>query len=594
MTASRAVRSSLTSRLTPRLPPSALSRLRDELDRLTTEAPLSAYAIPDSVRYDARALVPDNHSARPGAVVRSVGTSRRVFVLNSSFAPDEISGLSYRIKALSSNDGINSVVVANPMEDADVDGDMSENQTVLSSFMEEGMMRESKYDEKDPLYGRGETKEYIKNIADERYGERFGMPYVSAGYDARRAYEQFTCDASSKLKLDAQLLTPVMELAEAMRGDFETNERQSESKVPVITLPNGFVSDAGYVMLSGSYALTTDATSYRMLNPLRGLTFDPVGLSYALPRCGREFHQESIARHSKGCAFLLALAGYEADASDLVSTGLATHHIGSPHKLNTLERSLMDINSYEGQRVKRDPRKYYGHEHEGVADVNLPYRNVAVGNVIQFISEYDAAGADEYGCYLKNDLDEDERLYIRENDPTLRMPEDRIQMYGALVSPLVDWAATFSAVFEKDDGGVEGIMERLREIASRKARYEGKLGYEEDVAVAEQAEIFVSSMEQRSPLALEVTHRLLLLGALEDGETSWRSCAEREKRAQLNLMTMKDGDFARWAESGKGVGLTGMRGKASLIRETEDVFTGWKHGSVKEVTRDEIDEIIGS
>ena len=514
-------------------------------------------------------------------------------MLNSALTPTEIQGLSYRIKALSSNDGINSVILANPIEDADLDGDMSENVTVLPAFMEEGLMKESKYDDKG-LYGRGASKEYVKSAVDTMYGNRlFGMPYVSSGYDARQVYESGTTNQPSS-ELETQLLQPVMELAEAMRGEYIQTERLSHSKVPVITVPHGFVSDGGYVMLSGSYALTTDATSYRMLHPLRGLSFDPVGLSYALPRCGREFHQQSVMQHSWGCALLLALTGYEADAADLVSTGLATHYIGSPHKLNTLERSLMNINSYDGQRVKRDPRKYYGHEHENTSDVNYEYRNVAVGNVVQFVSEYDAAGADEYGCYLKNDLDEDKQLYIRENDPTLRFDEDRIQLYGEIVSPLVNWAATFESVFV-EDGGVEGIMERLREIASEKVKYQGKIGYEEDVAVAEQAEYFVSCMEQRSPLALEVTYRLLQLGAVEDEETSsWRSCADREKKAQLNLMTMKDGDFVKWAQSGKGVGLTSMQGKASLIRETEDVFDGWKHGSVKDVTKDEIEEIIGS
>jgi hypothetical protein len=186
-------------------------------------------------------------------------------------------------------------------------------------------------------------------------------------------------------------------------------------------------------------------------------------------------------------------------------------------------------------------------------------------------------------------LDDEQQLFIKERDPSLTMPEDRIQIYGELVSPLVSWAATFSSAWEEDS--VEGIMERLREIASTKAEYEGKPGYEEDVAVAEQAQYFVSSMEQRSPLALKVTYELLCRGADED--ETLRSCMQREKSSQMKLFSEEDGDFIRWAQSGQGVGLTRMQGKASLIREQESVFTGWKHASVRNVSSDEVAEILG-
>ena len=506
--------------------------------------------------------------------------------MNSSFTPDELSGLAYRISALSSNDAINSVVVANPLEDADRDSNMSENDTALPYFMEDGGLRESKLDTKD-VWGKEQSKPFVKSLLDQAYGEKLGMPYVSSGYDARQLYSSGMC--SQKSQLEVELLKPIMDLTDAMRGDFDQTEHQSYSKVPIISMCHGLTTDAGYALLSGSYALTTDASAYRILNPMRGLTLDPVGLSYLLPRCGQEFAQKSVTEHAWGCALLMALVGYEANAADLVSTGLATHYIGGPHKLNMLERGLMDLNSYDCQRLKRNPRKYYGHEHEySGPDVNSEYRNVAVANLIQNISEYDAAGADEYGVYLKDELDEEGRLFLKEKDPSLRMSDERIQMYGELVSPLVSWAATLESVWKEQS--VEGIMEKLREIAATKSEFEGKSECEEDVVVAEQADYFVACMTQRSPLALQVTYALLC-EARDDDETL-KSCMEREKRAQTNLMLKRDGDFAKWAESGQGVGLVNMEGKASLIRQQEGVFSEWKHRSVTDVTEDEVREIV--
>jgi hypothetical protein len=73
----------------------------------------------------------------PGAVVRSIGTCRKVFLLNSALTPPEIDGLAYRVGVMSANGGINSILIGNPIEDSDRDGDMTENATVLPGFMEE-------------------------------------------------------------------------------------------------------------------------------------------------------------------------------------------------------------------------------------------------------------------------------------------------------------------------------------------------------------------------------------------------------------------------------------------------------------------------
>jgi enoyl-CoA hydratase/carnithine racemase len=583
------------SRLSPKLSPSALAQLGNSMEQALTGAPSSVYSIPESVRFDPFVLTNKsgtsshpfeeetgtNVRSNPGAVIRSIGNSRRVFLLNSSLSPVELDGLSYRIRALASNDAINSIVVANPLEDAASNCDMSENTTCLSSFMEEG---ESPSRSVGAPWGK-HLSDSMKTLLHENYGEGLAMPIVSSGYDARSIY-----DAGMHKHLDQlerELMVPLISLSKAVRGSYDETINSSPSKVPLITIPHGLTADAGYSLLLGSYVLATHSTILKILNPLRGLAFDPVGLSYLLPRLGWEFSQTS-REYSKACGVLLALTGYEANAEDMVATGLATHYIGSPYKLNILERGLSELNSFAGQALRAKPKTLHGHQHNDAYDVNGDFRNVAVGNLIQHISEYDAAGADEYGCYLRDDLDEETGLFLKDKDPSITLPEERIQMYGEVFSAFVSWGATFQEALLEPT--VEGIIARLEEIAATKAEFEGKSGCEEDVMVAEQAEYLVSNMKQRSPLALRTMHRLLQKGS-EENETL-ETCMEREKTSQMRLFAKEDGDFVRWAESGKGVGLVGMKGVASPIKEKEDIFSNWNHASVKEVTNDEVEELL--
>lgn len=596
---------------------------------ISRTAPKSAFSIPYSVRYDPFALnKPDGLSSHPfprddgssngssvsvnpSAVIRPMGTSRRVFLLNPSCSPTELDGLSYHLRSMASNSAINSIVIANPIEDSECNGDMSDNTTVLPSFMEDEDPTKNYYNDGTSSSSGGgpygQRQNFIKSFLHEHYGDGLGMPYVSSGYDARLIYEMGMHNDPSRL--DHELLSPLISLSKSVRGSYDESLHHSASKVPVITLPHGLVTDGGYSLLLGSYVLATHSTSFKILNPLRGLSFDPVGLSYLLPRVGWEFGQPS-AEYSHAIASIVALTGYEANAQDMVSTGLATHYIGGPFKLNLLERALSELNSWEYQSLLPKVKRLYGrNEVDGIImsggdafasstvggfgmgnDVNAQFKNVAVANLIQHVSEYDAAGADEYGVHLRDDLDDETGLFLKDADPSVTLPEERIQLYGELVSELVNSAATFREVLAEPS--VEGIMERLREVAATKVEFEGKVGYEEDVMVADQAQSFVTNMEQRSPLALCVTNHLLRKG-MDDDETL-ESCMERERSSQLRLFTKENGDYVRWAESGCGVGLVEMsHGNSSLIRKREDMFSGWKHSSVKEVTNDEIQEIVG-
>eukprot|EP00585_Thalassiosira_rotula_P012935 CAMPEP_0196131878 /NCGR_PEP_ID=MMETSP0910-20130528/1705_1 /TAXON_ID=49265 /ORGANISM="Thalassiosira rotula, Strain GSO102" /LENGTH=605 /DNA_ID=CAMNT_0041391393 /DNA_START=53 /DNA_END=1870 /DNA_ORIENTATION=- len=590
------------ARISPKLSPSSRAKVYNDLDQITTNAPASAYSIPQSVRSDAFALnnadgsttnpyahgdEPIKHQ-NPGAVVRPIGTSRRVFLTNPSLTPTEIDGLAYRIRTMASNDAINSVVVANPLEDAMCNGDMSNNSTCLPAFMEEGEVDIASLGRRELEGGPfGKKPDVIRSVLHERFGDGLGMPHVSNGYDARQIHEAGI--ARDGARLERELMSPLAALSRACRGSYDVTIDSSASKVPLVTFPHGLVADAGYSLLGGSYVLATHSTAFRVLNPLRGLAFDPVGLSYLLPRVGWEFDQPS-ARHSSAIASLLTLAGYEANAEDMVSTGLATHYVGGPYKLNILERALMDLNSHENQSLHPKPKKLYGRENERKYDINEIFRNQAVANVIQHLSEYDAAGADEYACLLKEELDDETGLFLKDKDPSLTMPDERNQIYGRIESDLVNWAATFGEAFAEPT--VEGILERLREIASTEAEFEGREGCEEDVEVARKARSFVGEMEKRSPLALSVANELLRRGS-DDGETL-ESCMEREKASQMRLFAREDGDFARWAESGCDVGLVEMPwGDSSLMRKREDVFSGWAHSSVRDVSVDEIKEIVG-
>ena len=605
------------AKISPRLSPSSLATISNEMEMATLpQVPPSAYTIPQSVRSNPFVLRdiangglsthPYRHddepasAVDPGAVVRSIGTCRKVFLLNSALTPPEIDGLAYRVGVMSANGGINSILIGNPIEDSDRDGDMTENATVLPGFMEED--DPGKHLDPPPR-GRGGgayrgRPDFVRGVHHETFGGGLGVVHASCGYDARAVHESGM--SADRDALEAGLLAPLSRLADAVRGASRHRDAGTagsgaggfRGRVPVISLPHGLVTDSGYSLLLGSYVLATHSTSFRILNPLRGLAFDPVGLSYLLPRVGREFRQPS-SDHSYAIAGMMALGGYEADARDMVATGLATHYAGGPYKTNLLERALSDIHSSEYQSLHPKPTGLYGREDDwrGVEDINVHFANVAVANLIQNVSEYDAAGADEYGCKLGDMLDDETGLYLKDkDDPSVTLPEDRIQMYGTLESDLVNWSATFGEAF--DEPTVHGMMERLREISDSRSQYEGRVGYEEDVEVADAALSIVSEMERRSPLSLCVSNRLLRLGAEED--ETMESCMERERISQARLFLKKDGDYARWARSGCGVGLVGMPlGSTSLVKEREDVFDAWVHKNVGEVTEDEVEEIVG-
>ena len=292
---------------------------------------------------------------------------------------------------------------------------------------------------------------------------------------------------------------------------------------------------------------------------------------------------------------ILALTGYEADAFDLLETGLATNFMESPKQsLGSFERTLAEIPPWNQQGLLKKPIRFYG-QHESAAvespsdrimrsiqsDHNAQFRNVAVADAVHCFSSYQASGAEMWDTRDEDDYGSGEGGYLLE-DPSLET--DPLSWHAERSSDLVDIAATFDDIFTNEPS-VSGILERFREIAARKTNDPEE---QEGIDVAAD---FVERMERQSPLALSVVHRLLQLGAVNDGTNktntasrqTFAGCMKREQMAQAKMLQMDD--FQMWAKhalkrgSGKGKNKTAP-------------FTSWKHDSVDEVSPDEVNEIL--
>mmetsp|Transcript_34235 Transcript_34235/g.69038 ORF Transcript_34235/g.69038 Transcript_34235/m.69038 type:complete len:542 (+) Transcript_34235:165-1790(+) len=506
-------------------------------------APASALSIPATVRYGPTSLrtpqTPADHETA-GAVIRQVGCSRRVFLLRPHLTSQELSGLAYRIAVMGKNEGINSVLIATN------DDDDAANLAFPTSTVDSER----------------------KHIPPVDIGEKTGYGrifHVAGGYDARAVYSSGMHERPEEL---SSLLDGVRDLALATRGEVGRSDDDKDVterfRVPVITMPHGMVNDGGYALCMGSYVLATRDTCYRTLNPYRGLAFDPVGLSYVLPRLGDDFNQPA-RKYPVG--MVLALTSYEADAHDMIETGLATHYVEAQSKLGAIENSLAEIVPWNQQGLLTPPPRQYG-QFEGIKaaqakdfdpedDINNRLRNVAVANLLHSVSVYDAAGQEEASPALEQKL-------LPRDDPSLILERERF--FEERGSVLVSVGATFDDIFKSKD--VSDIIEGLREVASAEPQDK------EEKECCEIAATLLEDMQSQSPLALRAVHRLMELGGKDRRSQSLESCIEREKIVQMNLL--RGEDFKRWAESGA----------------EEGEFTDWKHKTVKDVTNDEVEALF--
>lgn len=482
-------------------------------------------------------------SKLPNAYISTLGCARRVFLLDPYLNATELEGLSYRIKTLTRNEGLTAVLIA------------SDSPKYAAERAEEEGSAHYSHSQGLPLTDYVLDREDRERFSADMWAEDPLPPapgkswLVSSGYDPLALYKRG--EHVQPAAVDA-LFDGLQDLSRSVRGT-------QGSKIPTLMVPHGQVADSGMVFLYASYVLATEETSFRILNPSRGLTLDPVGMSYLLPRLGREFNQP--ASRFPGCALILALMGYEASASDMMETGLATNFMESYDGIIDLEDGLAALPPWNQQALTKKPVRFYN-DPEPTRDHNADFRNVAVADLVHSVSAYRADGAD----FWTHGYDDHTMV-----DPSLDFV-NAVPDFGLRESDLVNFAATFQNIFNQEKN-VMGILERFREIAGRVSENPEE---QEGIAVAQD---FVSRLEKQSPLALAVTYRLLWLGA-GAGETI-ETCMARERKAQSKLIRMAD--FENWARH--------QTKKRNPDEEAGD-FTQWKHESVTEVTNDEVAEIL--
>lgn len=503
----------------------------------SADVPLTVQEIPGRASDNYTDCTVFTKLATASVALRPMGNSRRLFLLDPHMSASEMEGLAYRVDALSKSEAINSLLIA-----TDDKPDIGPYSNCLPRYITE----------------RKEMN--LDGVVLDMEPTPQHTWYVAGGYDPLKI------DPNNIGQID-YLMDSMSKLAKSIVGTAEG------TKIPIITLPHGAITDGGYAFCMGSFMLATQETSFRIMNPSRGLSFDPIGYSYMLPRLGWEFEQE--AKDYPGCGMILALAGYEADAFDMVSTGLATHLATNSSIVTTLEEELAVLAPWNQQGLVRPPKRFYAEEfyssRASRQDANRSFRNRTVAYLIDQVSDLAADSSSEFpfdysaiyeGCDASLDTDQ--------------VPWDA----AFFSSPLVDMAAALHHVFTKEDTLV-GIMERLREIgAGTKNRSNTKSDNAKvDLAIANIANDLVKRMNKQSPLALRVVHELMKLG--QSPLANMEKCMEREAKAQRSLLTGPD--FVNWQ--------THIRDHGG-VESDAPAFTRWQHSHVKEVTKDEVEQIL--
>lgn len=470
------------------------------------------------------------------AFIREVGCTRRVFLLEPYMTTAELEGFAYRIKVLTKNDSINSVLIATDNTDDKKTG------ALPSSLID-----------RDYSFLRDDT---IPEPLGPAPGKSF---HVAGGYDPLQVYR----DGKHKdNEFVSNLLRQVRNLASAVMGDSQ------KTKIPTIFVPHGMVTDAGCAFLMASYVLTTRQSCMRILNPSRGLSFDPVGFSYTLPRLGTEFDQ-AAAQFPGSCGIILGLMGYEANCDDMMETGLGTNAMETPSALGLLEQTLSQLKPWRQQALIKEPIRLYG-EPTPIIDHNAQFRNVQVADTIHCMTAYRADGSEIWSNNPSSSANDFRELY----DPSIDVA-DPIPFFASRTSELVDYGATFHDIFSRNLE-LPKLYDALKDIANRPTASNAPNRVQREVK--EIAADFVQRLDRQSPLAVSVAFRLLRLGA--NDKESLRTCSARELNAQINMYASDD--FQTWAEH-------------ALKHGPNTPFAGkWKHEHLSQVTHDEVTEIIES
>jgi enoyl-CoA hydratase/carnithine racemase len=514
----------------------AAESIRMEELALSADVPRTVDRIHTRASASCQTTSPVSSLAQAKVVLRPMGNSRRLFLLDPYLEGADMEGLAHRIQSLSKNEGINSLLIASDDQD-----DVASSNNCL------------------PRYVTNRKDVNLDGAALDLDPAPHHTWYVAGGYDPLHVAARVSSDDPEYVDYVLESLT---KLALAVQG------AGPGTKVPVITLPHGAVADGGYALCMGPYVLATQETSFRILNPSRGLSLDPIGYSYVLPRLGWDYQQASA--NYPGCGMILALTGYEANSFDMVQTGLATHVASDSGVLPILEEELATMLPWNQQGLTRKPRRFYGQAASTVRDVNAQVRNKQLAYVIDQVTDLSADPSNEFpfdyaAIYEGSDASLDTDV----------VPWDS----GFYSSPLVDMAIEFDNIFREEDS-LEGLMTRLKEIAS--SSDDNTTDKEEHVlemSTHSVAQNLVERMQAQSPLALRVVHQLMKMGS--GRLATMENCMVREAKAQRKLMGRPD--FLNWAAHVQKHG--GNESNAPR-------FGGWQHMDVKSVLADEVDEIL--
>lgn len=500
----------------------------------------------------------------PPAAVREFGNVRRIIMLQPHCQDAaQLKGLAYRIRALSKNTAINSMIL-NLTEEDNPNG-------WLSYVMDAS--------ERPPVEGEFMTIDWAgsKRLWSTGYDIQSMIDIIQANNQSNSTKQQ----AQTAKQQVIDMLTQLQQLGLSVRGDSQL------TKIPFVAFCNGRIEDGGYALAVGSYLIATDAARFTIRHGFKGLSFDPLGFSFILPRLGWEYDQ--LSANYPAIGYMLALTGYQADERDMVETGLATHFMAGSVQdiMGYLEWALEHVPPFRRQMVVPDPVVSYGQTRTG--DINFPFRNHALATTLYAITEYNASGY-ELPSYM--DYKVDEQMKIEDASTNTDFTPCQEPRY----SQLVDLADKLDNIFQQEDS-VEGILERLRQVAAS-GKDDGEFDLEDylpgdkPLDVPSFAATMVENMERQSPLSLCVMYRLMNLGA-RHGETLER-CMDRELQAQINMYL--GADFKTWAEyevkrkQEEAVTKNTKRGRPGELAQT--TVPKWQHGSVKDVTADEVEEII--
>ena len=513
---------------------------------------------PQSVQYvldDFELLQDDRHDKHKSPVqpfklwmntaptVRQVGTTRRIHLPSPYLTSDQLEGLAYRIKALTRNDALSSILIANNTDSQStiVPSDDNNNSDDHKDFDPLAFCLPTTMLDRDDMSIRNES--YDPCLPPEP-----GFTHhVSSGYDPTCPQTIVPHDRDASIQ---NVLTHVSSLTMALRGDVQT------TKIPTIVMPHGMLQDAGFAFMQANYVLATRETSFQFTNPRKGLTFDPVGLSLILPRLGQEFNQPS---QNYPCGMVLALLGYQATAEDCLETGLATHYVDTPSMLAGLEQTLSELPPWKQQTIVKPRPQYLGSPNTGptITDLNAEHRNYMVAETLNCYSDSHASGVDVWSY--------DESLDLDFSDPSF--DTDGLPWHMDRTSDLVDVAATFADIFNEPT--LVGIHDRLKEVAHRPLS-STNLDDNEGIEIAQE---FIRRLNVASPLALHVTHRLMQLG--KQKSQTWASCLAREHRVQAKLL--QGPDFQNWMRSSQA----GTK-----------IPPQWKYAHLEDVSPDEVLDLV--